>query len=123
LLNSEGSETEELTVSTLESGHILVNARGRVRIVRSRTSGDDGWNCTDGAPINDDEAGNPELWTAYSAEELATALEVAAQVRELSDEPLMAGGIRTWDACSGRPCVLPRLAGVVRTCSGSLSSI
>ena len=113
---------EDLNVSTLESGHILVNARGRVRIVRSRTNTDDGWNCTDGAPITDAEALNPELWTAYTAEELATALSVAAQVQALSDEPLMAGGIRTWDACSGRPCVLPKLAGVVRTCSSTPSA-
>lgn len=109
-------------MSSLESGYILVNARGRVRIVRSRTSGDDGWNCTDGAPISDAEVDNAELWTAYTPEELAAALEVATQVASLSDEPLMAGGIRTWDACSGRPCVLPRLAGVARTCNNSLTT-
>ena len=34
--------------------------------------------------------------------------------RDFSDEPVMAGGLRTWDACSGRPCVLPRLASVAR---------
>ena len=120
-LNSWPGPTEELNVSSLQSGHILVNARGRVRIVRSRTSGDDGWNCTDGAPISDVEAENADLWTAYTPEELATALEVAAQVASLSDQPLMAGGIRTWDACSGRPCVLPRLAGVTRTWNSSLA--
>jgi hypothetical protein len=114
--------TEVLRVSTLQSGHILVNARGRVRIVRSRTSRGDGWNCTDGAPITDLEAENPDLWTAYTADQLAAALEVAAQVAELSDEPLMAGGIRTWDACSGRPCVLPKLAGVVRSGSHSVTA-
>jgi hypothetical protein len=96
------------------SGNILINPRGRVRILRSRTSADDGWNCTDGAPIDDVEASNAELWTAYSPDVLATALEVAAQVADLSTRPLMSGGIRTWDACSGRPCVLPKLAGVVR---------
>ena len=79
--------------------------------MRSRTSGDDGWNCTDGAPISDVDADNAELWTAYTPEELANALEVATQVASLSDEPLMAGGIRTWDACSGRPCVLPAARG------------
>ena len=42
----------------------------------------------------------------------AIALEVAAQVQAISDEPVMAGGLRTWDACSGRRCVLPRLAAV-----------
>lgn len=109
-------------MSSLESGNILVNARGRVRIVRSRTSTDDGWNCTDGAPITDVEAENRELWSSYTPDELAAALEVATQVASLSDEPLMAGGIRTWDACSGRPCVLPRLAGVVRGSNHSLSS-
>ena len=121
-LNSSARLAEEPSVSTLDSGHILVNARGRVRIVRSRTSTDDGWNCTDGAPITDSEAGNAELWTAYTPDELATALEVASQVASLSDQPLMVGGIRTWDACSGRPCVLPRLAGVVRSCGNSLTS-
>mgnify|MGYP001820013404 CR=1 FL=1 len=120
-LNSSSGPAEELNVSSLEAGQILVNARGRVRIVRSRTSGEDGWNCTDGAPISDLEAENPQLWTAYTPEALATALDVARQVANLSDEPLMAGGIRTWDACSGRPCVLPRLAGVARTCSNSLA--
>ncbi len=90
--------------------------------MRSRTSGEDGWNCTDGAPISDLEVENPELWVAYTPDELATALEVATQVANLSDEPLMAGGIRTWAACSGRPCVLPRLAGVARTCNNSLTT-
>lgn len=102
---------------------MLVNARGRVRIVRSRTHTDDGWNCTDGAPITDAETENSDLWTPYSPDELAAALEVAAQVASLSEEPLMAGGIRTWDACSGRPCVLPKLAGVARSCGPSLTTI
>ncbi|MEP1125103.1 MAG: hypothetical protein ABJH68_14560 [Ilumatobacter sp.] len=109
-------------MSQLESGSILINPRGRVRIVRSRTSADDGWNCTDGAPILDVEADDRTLWTPYTPDQLATALEVAMQVGALSSEPLMAGGIRTWDACSGRPCVLPKLAGVVRECSASLSN-
>lgn len=112
--------TEECVVSALESGHILVNPRGRVRIVRTRTAAGDGWNCTDGAPILDIEADDPSQWTPYTADQLATALEVAGQVGRLSSEPLMSGGIRTWDACSGRPCVLPKLAGVVRDCSATL---
>jgi hypothetical protein len=29
-------------------------------------------------------------------------------LRELS------GGLATWDACSGRPCVLPKLARLIR---------
>lgn len=106
-----------MCVSTLESGTILINPRGHVRIIRSRTAGDDGWNCTDGAPILDAEANDETRWAPYTSEELANALEVARQVGELSTEPLMAGGIRTWDACSGRPCVLPKLAGVVRDCA------
>ena len=122
-LNSSCGSAEELNVSSLEPGHIPVNARGRVRIVRSRTGTGDGWNCTDGAPISDAEAENTGLWTVYTPDGLAAALEVAKQVASLSDEPLMVGGIRTWDACSGRPCVLPRLAGVVRTCNQPLRSI
>ena len=101
-------------MSSIEAGHILVNPRGRVRIVRSRTVADDGWNCTDGAPIADHDAADAQLWSAYTPDELAAALAVAEQVAALSDQPLMAGGIRTWDACSGRPCVLPKLASVVR---------
>lgn len=99
----------------VESGHILVNPHGTVRIVRSRTAAGDGWNCTDGAPLPDHEANDPARWTAYSPEELANALEVAAQIQAIAHEPLCDGGIRTWDACSGRPCVLPRLATVART--------
>ncbi len=114
--------TEDNSVNTLESGQILISARGTVRIVRSRTAADDGWNCTDGAPILDVEAENASLWTRYTPEQLATSLDVAAQVGALSAEPLMAGGLRTWDACSGRPCVLPKLAGVVRDCSSRLAN-
>lgn len=113
---------EDLSVSKLESGTILINPRGQVRIVRSRTAGGDGWNCTDGAPILDAEASDETRWATYSPEALATALDVAHQVGALSTEPLMSGGIRTWDACSGRPCVLPKLAGVVRNCAADLSN-
>ena len=115
--------TEEHCVSSLESGSILVSPRGSVRIVRSRTKAGDGWNCTDGAPILDTEADDVTRWTSYTAEELAAALEVARQVGALSSEPLMSGGIRTWDACSGRPCVLPKLAGVVRDCAQEVSKV
>lgn len=100
---------------TLEPGTILVDPQGRVRIIRSRTASDDGWNCTDGAPILDVEADDRDRWTPYTPQRLANALHVADQVAALSSEPLMAGGIRTWDACSGRPCILPKLAGVVRS--------
>ncbi len=97
---------------SLESGDVLVSARGTVRIIRSRTAADDGWNCTDGAPLPDDEATDTGRWTAYRPEELVTALELAAQVQAISDQPVLQGGLRTWDACSGRRCVLPRLAAV-----------
>lgn len=107
-------------MSTLDPDTILIDHQGRIRIVRSRTSADDGWNCTDGAPILDAEAEDRDRWTPYTPARLATALLVAEQVGALSSEPLMAGGIRTWDACSGRPCVLPKLAGVVRSCRSAL---
>lgn len=99
----------------LEAGHILVNEEGRVRIIRTRTAEDDGWNCNDGAPIDDAEANDASLWTAYTAEELAADLALAREVRSISDEPILDGGLRTWDACSGRPCVLPRLAESARS--------
>ncbi len=98
----------------LASGDILVSPRGTVRIVRSRTAADDGWNCTDGAPLPDVEANDPQRWRPYSPEELAVALELATQVQAISDQPVMAGGLRTWDACSGRRCILPKLADVTR---------
>lgn len=69
----------------------------------------------------DSEASDTTRWAAYTPEQLAHSLEVARQVGALSTEPLMAGGIRTWDACSGRPCVLPKLAGVVRDCASELA--
>ena len=108
---------------TLSSGDILVNARGRVRIVRSRTREGHGWNCTDGAPISDAEANDVTIWAAYSPEELASSLEVAQQVRAISDVPIVGGGIRTWDACSGRPCVLPKLAAVSRSTRPDRSAV
>ncbi|MEM1332178.1 MAG: hypothetical protein AAGG08_01870 [Actinomycetota bacterium] len=98
----------------LESGDVLVSPRGSVRIIRSRTKADDGWNCTDGAPLPDDEANDRRQWVAYRPGELADALALAAEVQAISDQPVMSGGLRTWDACSGRPCVLPRLAAVAR---------
>ncbi len=98
---------------TLVPGQVLVSPRGTVRIIRSRTKTDDGWNCTDGAPILDDEANDRNRWTPYTPEQLANALELATQIQACSDVPVLAGGLRTWDACSGRPCILPRLAGVV----------
>lgn len=94
-----------------------MSPRGTVRIVRSRTSADDGWNCTDGAPLPDSEAEDPDRWNVYTPDQLAAALEIAQQVQALSDAPIMRGGLRTWDACSGRPCVLPKLAALARSSS------
>lgn len=120
-LNLTRLRAEELSVTisvadtrTLNSGDILVSPRGTIRIIRSRTADDDGWNCTDGAPLADAEACDPARWTPYSPIELAAALELAAQVQAVAGQPIMSGGLRTWDACSGRPCVLPKLASTVR---------
>jgi hypothetical protein len=93
---------------------ILVSPSGSVRILRSRTAGDDGWNCSDGAAVSDDDAADPERWTAYSPEELAARLALASEVCDLGGFKELSGGLATWDACSGRPCVLPRLARLIR---------
>lgn len=92
---------------------ILVSPSGGVRILRSRTAGDDGWNCSDGAAVGDDDANDPERWGAYSPEELAARLALAEEVCELGGLRELSGGLATWDACSGRPCVLPKLARLV----------
>ena len=103
------------TERELEAGDILVNAHGRVRVIRSRTAENDGWNCNDGAPISDVDASDRTIWWAFTPAELAADLASAAEVRAVSDQPVLAGGLRTWDACSGRPCILPKLADVART--------
>jgi hypothetical protein len=100
--------------TVLLPGMILVSPAGNVRILRSRTSDDDGWNCSDGAAIADGEVTDPERWVAYSPEELAARLELAAQVCDLGGFRELSGGLATWDACSGRPCVLPKLARLIR---------
>lgn len=95
-------------------GTILVSPRGQVRILRSRTANDDGWNCSDGAAIDDAEIFQPGAWSAYTPEELAAELRLARDVGEISGHRALSGGLATWDACSGRPCVLPKLARLVR---------
>ncbi len=95
-------------------GTILVNPVGVIKIIRSRTAADDGWNCADGAAIGDDAATDRELWTPYSPEELAADLSLAGEMRELGGHRELGGGLATWDACSGRPCVLPKLAKIIR---------
>ena len=95
-------------------GTILVSRTGQIKILRSRTKDDSGWNCADGAGMTDDEVANTDLWRSYSPEELSSDLQLAADVNELRGHRVLGGGLATWDACSGRPCVLPRLAKTVR---------
>jgi hypothetical protein len=92
---------------------VMVSPTGRVRIIRTRTSDDDGWNCSDGAAMSDDDADDPDKWTGYTPDELVARLELARQLMDLSPLRELSGGLATWDACSGRPCVLPKLARLV----------
>lgn len=107
------SSATELSARTLRPGTILVSRTGQIRIVRSRTADDRGWNCSDGAAIEDIEANNQALWSPYAPEQLAADLRLAEEVRELGGHRELGGGLATWDACSGRPCVLPKLAKIV----------
>ncbi len=91
-------------------GTILVSPSGQVRIVRSRTADQTGWNCADGAAIRDEIALDPDRWNVFTPAQLAADLALAAELRELGGHRALGGGLATWDACSGRPCVLPRLA-------------
>jgi hypothetical protein len=93
---------------------VLVSPTGQVRIIRSRTSDDAGWNCSDGAAIDDGTANDPSSWNGYTPEQLAADLQLAREVSEISGNRALSGGLATWDACSGRPCVLPKLARIVR---------
>lgn len=94
-------------------GTILVDPHGTVRVLRTRTAADDGWNCSDGAALLDTDVTNAREWTAYTPDELAAALLLARDVSRLSGQPELGGGLATWDACSGRPCILPKLAKLV----------
>ncbi len=110
-----GSEQDALDTSDdLCSGMVLVSPTGAVRILRSRTTDGTGWNCSDGAAIDDSAANDPSAWTAYTPEQLAADLQLAREVSEISGHRALSGGLSTWDACSGRPCVLPKLARIVR---------
>ena len=91
----------------------MISPTGRVKILRSRTANDDGWNCSDGAALTDEEARDTDQWIGYTPDELAAQLRLAREVTRLSGERELSGGLATWDACSGRPCVLPRLARLV----------
>ena len=94
-------------------GTVLVSRTGQVKILRSRNKSDNGWNCSDGAGIDDDAIADDRLWMAYTPEELAADLMLAAEVNELRGHRVLSGGLATWDACSGRPCVLPKLSKLV----------
>ena len=98
----------------LQCGTILVNSLGNLRVLRSRTREDDGWNCADGAAISDQDATNGEKWQAYEPSTLAADLQLARELHEMAGARELSGGLATWDACSGRRCVLPKLARIVR---------
>lgn len=91
-------------------GTILVSRAGQVKILRSRNRDDDGWNCADGAGVSDTEVESDRQWSAYTPEELAADLQLAAELNQMRGHRVLGGGLATWDACSGRPCVLPKLA-------------
>jgi hypothetical protein len=98
----------------LHPGTILVSAAGDIKILRSRNKLENGWNCADGAGIDDSDAQNTGLWTGYTPERLAAYLAMATELHGLAGTRELSGGLATWDACSGRLCVLPRLAKIVR---------
>jgi hypothetical protein len=98
----------------LSPGMVMVSPVGGVKIIRSRTAADDGWNCSDGAALADHEANDPSLWSGYTPEQLVEQLDLARQLTSLSGQRELSGGLATWDACSGRPCMLPKLARLVR---------
>jgi hypothetical protein len=92
---------------------VMVSPAGAVKIIRTRTANDDGWNCADGAALSDAEANDPAYWNGYTPEDLAAQLRLARELTELAGQRELSGGLATWDACSGRPCVLPKLARLV----------
>ena len=110
---------EETSVSIaaaaqLHPGTILVSATGVIKILRSRNKLDNGWNCADGAGIDDSVAQNVGVWTAYTPDRLVADLSIAAELHGMAGERELSGGLATWDACSGRRCVLPKLAKLAR---------
>ena len=114
-VSREASDQDALDTSDeLCSGMVLVSPTGSVKILRSRTTDDTGWNCSDGAAIDDATANDPSSWSAYTPEQLAADLQLAREVSEISGHRALSGGLATWDACSGRPCVLPKLARIMR---------
>jgi len=88
----------------------MVTPTGVIKILRSRAASDAAWNCSDGAALDDDEANNPDLWAAYTPEELAAQLKLARHMTQLAGCDELSSGLATWSSCSGKPCALPRLA-------------
>ena len=107
------SDRDVLTRVELAPGIVLVSPTGQVRILRSRTADDSGWNCSDGAAIDDRTASDPSSWTPYTPEQLAADLLIARDLHAIAGHRIMGGGLASWDACSGRPCQLPKIARLV----------
>ena len=105
---------EPRSSAPIHPGTILVSTSGHVTLVRSRTQDGAGWNCADGAAISEETANDSNVWTAYTPSELAADLALASEVNQLGGHRSLGGGLATWDACSGRPCVLPKLAKLVK---------
>jgi hypothetical protein len=61
----------------LRAGMVMVSPAGGVGIIRTRTSRDDGWNRSDGAALSDEDADDPDRWTAYTPEDLVSRLHLA----------------------------------------------
>jgi hypothetical protein len=97
----------------LAAGMVLVGPTGQVRILRSRTADDSGWNCSDGAAIDDGTANDPSSWTPYTPAQLAADRAISRDGHAIAGHRVMSGGLATWDACSGRPCQLPKFARLV----------
>lgn len=108
----QGTSVSIADAPQLRPGTILVSGAGDVKILRSRNKLDNGWNCADGAGIDDSDA-DLGLWTAYTPERLAADLAMATELHGLAGTRELSGGLATWDACSGRRCVLPRIAKIV----------
>ncbi len=114
-MSTEGAVAVSVAIrGFIGPGTILVSRTGQIKILRSRNKLENGWNCADGAGIDDDDIERTELWRAYSSDELAADLALAADLNEVRGHRVLGGGLATWDACSGRPCVLPKLAKLVR---------
>lgn len=113
-MSTEGAVVNAATGErAIGPGTILVSRTGQIKILRSRNKLANGWNCADGAGMSDDEVARTDLWAPYTAEELAADLALAADLNEVRGHRVLGGGLATWDACSGRPCMLPKLAKLV----------